>query len=288
MAFKNIGAPIMPQTYNYEYYNVSFPKDGIAVVEINRADALNAFTAEMIVNIGKIFNQLAIDRDCRAIVLTSAGDKAFTAGLDVKQNSLAASDEYADSARKMIGDLRPGLLAFQNAITQAEKCLKPVITVLHGYSFGLAIDLASATDIRVCTADVKLSVKEVDIGLAADVGSLSRLVKIVGSMSWVKDICYTARIFGAEEALKNGLVSAVYKDKKEALEGAVKLAELIASKSPVAVQSSKEILNYSVDHAVEDGLRYTAAWNPGALQTADIPIAIKASLTRTKPRFEKL
>ena len=95
----------------------------------------------------------------------------------------------------------------------------------------MAIDISTATDIRICTADVKLSVKEVDIGLAADVGSLSRLVKVVGSMSWVKDICYSARIFGAEEALKNGLVSAVFNDKKEALEGAMKMAELIASKS---------------------------------------------------------
>ncbi|EPS41522.1 hypothetical protein H072_4542 [Dactylellina haptotyla CBS 200.50] len=278
----------MPQTYSYEHYNVTFPQDGIAVVEINRAEALNAFTESMIVNIGKIFNQLSTDSDCRAIVLTGAGDKAFTAGLDIKKANLAGSGKTVDPARKMISELRPMLMSLQNAVTQAERCLKPVISVLHGYSFGMAIDLSTATDIRICTEDVKLSVKEVDIGLAADVGSLSRLVKVVGSMSWVKDICYTARIFGAEEALKQGLVTAVYKDKKEALEGALKLAELIASKSPVAVQSSKELLNYSVDHSVEDGLRYTAAWNPGALQTIDIPAAIKGSLTRSKPRFEKL
>ncbi|KAF3917848.1 hypothetical protein ABW20_dc0106051 [Dactylellina cionopaga] len=278
----------MPQTYSYETFNVSFPRDGVAVVEINRAEALNAFTIDMIVTLGQIFRQLATDSDCRAIILTGAGDKAFTAGLDIKKANLGGSPDSVDPARKMISELRPMLLSLQDAVTQAEKCLKPVISVLHGYSFGMAIDLSTATDIRICTSDVKLSVKEVDIGLAADVGSLSRLVKVVGSMSWVKDICYTARIFGAEEALKQGLVSAVYKDKKEALEGALKLAELIASKSPVAVQGSKELLNYSVDHSVEDGLRYTAAWNPGALQTVDIPTAVQGSLTRTKPRFEKL
>ncbi|KAK6520997.1 hypothetical protein TWF506_001233 [Arthrobotrys conoides] len=278
----------MPQTYNYEHYTVTFPKDGVAVMEINRPEALNAFTGDMIVTMGKVFDQLSTDSDCRVVVLTAAGDKAFTAGLDIKQTNLGGSATSVDPARKMISELRPMLLAFQNAVTRAEKCLKPIISVLHGYSFGMAIDISTATDIRICTADVKLSVKEVDIGLAADVGSLSRLVKVVGSMSWVKDICYSARIFGAEEALKNGLVSAVFKDKKEALEGALKMAELIASKSPVAVQSSKEILNYSVDHSVEDGLRYTAAWNPGALQTVDIPAAVKGSLTRTKPRFEKL
>ncbi|KAK6539068.1 hypothetical protein TWF694_010609 [Orbilia ellipsospora] len=278
----------MPQTYSYDAYTVSFPKDGVAVVEINRPEALNAFTETMIVDIGRIFEQLSTDSDCRAIVLTGAGDKAFTAGLDIKKANLAGSAEVVDPARKMISELRPMLMKLQNAVTQAEKSLKPVITVLHGYSFGMAIDLSTATDIRVCTEDVKLSVKEVDIGLAADVGSLSRLVKVVGSMSWVKDICFTARVFGAEEALKQGLVSAIYKNKKDALEGALRLAELIASKSPVAVQGSKELLNYSVDHSVEDGLRYTAAWNPGALQTTDIPLAVQGSLTRTKPRFEKL
>jgi len=162
------------------------------------------------------------------------------------------------------------------------------ISVLHGYAFGLAIDLASATDIRFCTSDVKLSVREVDIGLAADVGTLSRLPKIVGSMSWVKEICFSARIWGAEEALKMGFVSGVFNDKKAALEGAMKLAESIAAKSPVAVQGTKEIINFSVDHTVETGLRYTAAWNSGALQTDDVAAAVKGSLTRTKPSFAKL
>jgi delta(3,5)-delta(2,4)-dienoyl-CoA isomerase len=128
-----------------------------------------------------------------------------------------------------------------------------VICVLHGYALGLAIDLSSCCDVRVCSADTKFAVKEVDIGLAADIGTLSRLPKIVGSFSWVKDVCLSARIFGAEEALRVGFVSDVQPSKQKAFEEALRLATLIASKSPIAVHGTKELLNYSRDHTVQDG-----------------------------------
>jgi len=278
----------MPLTYDFRPFTVVFPSDGVAILETGRPEALNAFTSEMIITYGKVIDQLAVDPDCRAIIITAAGDKAFSAGLDLKGSTLLSVEGQTDGARKMIRDIRRPLQDLQAAMSSAEKCLKPIITVLHGYSFGLAIDLASATDIRLCTTDAKMSVKEVDIGLAADIGSLSRLPKIVGSLSWVKDICFSARIFTAEEALQQGFVSDVFKNKKDALDAALKLASLIASKSPVAVQSTKELINFSIDHSTESGLRYTAAWNSGALQTADVPAAVQASLTRSNPRFEKL
>jgi delta(3,5)-delta(2,4)-dienoyl-CoA isomerase len=125
--------------------------------------------------------------------------------------------------------------------------------VLHGFSLGLAIDIACATDIRICASSTTFAVKEVDIGLAADIGTLSRLPKVVGSLSWVKDVTMTARFFGAEEALRVGLVSAVYGSKKEALEAAMRLGITLAGKSPVAVQSTKALVNYSVGRSVQEG-----------------------------------
>jgi delta(3,5)-delta(2,4)-dienoyl-CoA isomerase len=124
---------------------------------------------------------------------------------------------------------------------------------MHGYSYGLAIDLSVAADIRLCAADTKFSVKEVDLGLAADIGTLSRLPKVVGSISWCKEVCLTARIFGAEEAHRVGLVSGVYGSKEETVKKAIELAGSIAAKSPVAVQGTKDILNYSRDHTVSEG-----------------------------------
>lgn len=163
-----------------------------------------------------------------------------------------------------------------------------VICVLHGYSLGLAIDLSSCADIRIASADTKFAVKEVDIGLAADIGTLSRLPKIVGSFSWVKDVCLTARIFGAEEALRVGFVSQVAENKQAALGIALRTAQLLATKSPIAVQGTKELLNHARDNSVADSLRYTGVWNAAAIQTSDVERALLSGLKKTKPTFEKL
>jgi Delta3,5-Delta2,4-dienoyl-CoA isomerase len=129
-----------------------------------------------------------------------------------------------------------------------------VITVLHGISYGLAIDLSTATDVRICSKETRFAVKEVDIGLAADIGTLSRLPKVVGNQSWVKEVALSAREFTAAEALSVGFVSQVHESKAAAIDAAVKLARLISSKSPVAVQGTKELLNHARDNTVEDSM----------------------------------
>ena len=236
----------------------------------------------------QIFDKLSTDPSVRAVVITGAGNKAFTAGLDVKAASQGTLfEESADSARKAVS-IRRHVEEFQECITAVERCEKPVIVAMHGYSLGLAIDLSTAADVRLCSSDVKFAVKEVDIGLAADIGTLSRLPKVVGNYGWVKEVALSARIFGAEEALRVGFVNAVYDNKARTVEEAFKLASLIASKSPVAVQGTKEILNYSRDHTVSEGLRYTAVWNSAALQTKDVTAALFSGIEKRTPTFEKL
>ncbi|KAI9887559.1 MAG: hypothetical protein M1823_000650 [Watsoniomyces obsoletus] len=201
-----------------------------------------------------IFNRLSSDSSVRVVVLSGAGPKAFTTGLDVQaasEDGPLAPSSSEDVARRATS-LRRHISEFQDCISSVEKCEKPVICILHGHSLGLAIDLCTCADIRLCSSDVRFSVKEVDLGLAADIGTLSRLPKCVGSASWVKDVCLTARTFGAEEAHRVGLVSGVFEDKGRAVNAGLDLARVIASKSPVAVQGTKEILNFSRDRSVED------------------------------------
>lgn len=237
----------------------------------------------------QVFTQLSEDPSVRAIVLSGAGEKAFTTGLDVKAASqgLLSGESKVDPARKAV-HLRRHVADFQDCITAVERCEKPVIVAMHGFSLGLAIDLSTAADIRLCSKDVRFAVKEVDIGLAADIGTLSRLPKVVGNFGWVKEVALSARIFGAEEALRVGFVNAVYEDRAALIAAALKLATLIASKSPVAVQGTKEILNWSRDHSVQDGLRYTGVWNSAALQTGDVSAALLSGLQKRTPTFEKL
>lgn len=214
-----------------------------------------------------IFAHLSHDPSTRAIVLSGAGPKAFTSGLDVlaasqSSNILAtqtssSSNIQRDGAR-VATDMRRHILEFQDCISAVERCEKPVIAAMHGYTLGLGIDIAVCCDVRICAAETRFAVKEVDIGLAADIGTLSRLVKVVGAGSWVKDVCLSGRIFGAEEAGKVGFVSWVAEmgGKDTVLEEALTWARTVAEKSPVAVQGTKELLNWSREHNVQDGEFY--------------------------------
>jgi Delta3,5-Delta2,4-dienoyl-CoA isomerase len=160
---------------------------------------------------------------------------------------------------------------------------------MHGYTYGLGIDLSTACDIRLCAEGTRFSVKEVDIGLAADVGTLSRLPKVLGGLtSWVKEVCLSAREFDAAEACRVGFVGKVLPDKERLVEEGLNMAKVIAGKSPVAVQGTKNILDATKGRTVEDNLNYTAAWNAAMLQSGDVERAMGAGLKKRTPTFEKL
>ena len=302
----------------YTHFLVSTPAPFVAYVEINRPQKLNAFIEAMWLELKTVMDALSVDPDVRAVIISGAGDRAFTAGLDVEAVNFQSLSDSNDVARRASA-IRRHIQEFQDSISSVEKCEKrayskslsctsiskglviivgkrftlltiqiAVICVMHGYSLGLAIDLSTSADIRIASANTKFAVKEVDIGLAADVGTLSRLPKVIGSFSWAKDVCLSARIFGAEEALRVGFVSQVAETKQAALEAALKIATIIATKSPVAVQGTKELLNHARDHIVADSLRYTGVWNSAAIQSSDVKMAMLSGLQKTRPRFEKL
>ncbi len=155
------------------------------------------------------------------------------------------------------------------------RSITAVICVLHGVAFGLAMDLACAADVRICARDARFAVKEVDIGLAADIGTLARLPKAVGSLSWVKDVCLTARVFGAAEALAVGFVSQVHDDKAATVRAACATAALMAAKSPVAVQGTKELLNHARDHSVAES---TSCLSLGVVMPLSLLVSSRLSL----------
>ncbi|XP_014218083.1 delta(3,5)-Delta(2,4)-dienoyl-CoA isomerase, mitochondrial-like, partial [Copidosoma floridanum] len=178
---------------------------------------------------------------------------------------------------------------YQDSFTSIEKCSKPVIVAVHGACVGGGVDMICSTDIRYCSADSWFQIKEVDLGMAADVGTLQRLPKIIGSQSVVRELAYTARKMAAPEALMLGFVSQVFNDQKELLEKALDLAKQIASKSPVAVQGTKLSLNYSRDHTVDEGLNHILMRNQVMLQSQDFVDAAVALATKGDPPvFSKL
>ncbi|CAB0004518.1 unnamed protein product [Nesidiocoris tenuis] len=273
----------------FKTLNLSVPKPFVFHVEMNRPDKLNSFNNELWRDIQKCFSELDQNEDCRVIVLSAAG-RLFTAGLDFNSmielgQQLAAHEDVARRC-KILKNL---IVEFQNSMSSLEKCVKPVICVVHNACIGAGMNLITSADIRYCTEDAYFSVKEVDIGLAADIGVLQRLPRVIGSASLVNELAFTGRKLEAQEARECGLVNRVFKDKDSMLKEAIEIAEEISSKSPVAVQGTKRSIVYSRDHSVQEGLDHIALWNQTMLQSEDFMNASIAQATKgSKPVFAKL
>uniref|UniRef100_A0A8D9AJP0 Delta(3,5)-Delta(2,4)-dienoyl-CoA isomerase, mitochondrial n=1 Tax=Cacopsylla melanoneura TaxID=428564 RepID=A0A8D9AJP0_9HEMI len=249
---RTMASSFTPETY--KTLLVKVPKPFVFHVELNRPDKLNAMNHTMWLEIRECFDSLAENDECRAVVLSAAG-KLFTAGLDLSGMMTLGQEiaEQEDVARKS-KVLRKLITTYQNSISSLEKCPKPVIAAVHGACVGGGLNLISAADIRYATNDAWFTLKEVDIGLTADVGALQRLPRIIGSQSLVNEFAFTARKIESSEAKECGLVSKLYNDKESLVSGAIELAALIASKSPVAVQGTKRSIVFSRDHTVQEGL----------------------------------
>uniref|UniRef100_H3DA33 Delta(3,5)-Delta(2,4)-dienoyl-CoA isomerase, mitochondrial n=1 Tax=Tetraodon nigroviridis TaxID=99883 RepID=H3DA33_TETNG len=237
----------------------------------------------------ELFNELAVNPDCRAVVFSGAGE-VFTAGIDLMDMVNVLQPEGEDTARKC-WQLRKKIGVYQETFSVLERCPKPVVVAVHGACMGVGVDMITACDVRLCTQDAWFQVKEVDIGLAADVGTLQRLPRVIGSRSLVNELALTARKMYADEAKSSGLVSRVFPDKEVMMAGAIAMAEEMAARSPVAVQGTKINLLYSRDHSVAESLDYMATWNMSMLQTDDLMKSAQAAMEKKSPKmvvFSKL
>ncbi|WP_338477495.1 crotonase/enoyl-CoA hydratase family protein [Pseudomonas trivialis] len=254
----------------------------VAHVQINRPEKINAMNAAFWREIVEIFQWIEDTDAVRAVVLSGAG-KHFSSGIDLMLLAQVANDLGKDVGRNA-RLLRRKILELQASFNAVDNCRKPVLAAIQGYCIGGAIDLISACDMRYAAEDAQFSIKEVDIGMAADVGTLQRLPRIVGD-GMLRELAYTGRQFGAEEARSIGLVNRVYPDHASLLAGVLEIAREIAAKSPIAVTGTKAMLSYMRDHSVNDGLEYVATWNAAMLQSSDLRVAIAAHMSKQKPDF---
>ncbi|KAJ3288228.1 putative enoyl CoA hydratase [Borealophlyctis nickersoniae] len=289
---------------SYETLRVSFHCDYVLHVEINRPDKLNAMNQRFWVEIRNLFTLIRSDSQVRVVVLSGGSSRVFSSGLDLLEYAPSFEQQQSESRTTDVARVaikfRNMVDEMQESFTVIEKCDKPVVCAIHGACIGGGIDLITACDIRYATKDAKFSIKEVDIGMAADVGTLQRLPKVCGNDSWIRELAYTARMFSGQEALANGLVSKAFDGKEQLLAAAFETAGVIAAKSPVATLGTKHLLNFSRDHTVEDGLLYVsystskdaptgnALWSAAMTNTKDMGTAIKANLQKKSAVFPKL
>lgn len=277
-------APVLET--KFETLAVTSPSEHVLEVRLNRPNKLNAMNRAFWREIRECFQAISTETEWRSVVVTAAG-KMFTAGLDLKDHADGFFGDQDDVGRAAYHQ-RIHVKQYQDSFTALEECPIPVIACIHNGCYGGGVDLACAADIRLCSRDTVFCIKEVDVGLAADVGTLQRLPKIVGNESLVREWAYTARTVPAVEAQSCGLVSRVCPDREAVREAGLEMARLIAAKSPIAVAGTKRHLVFSRDHTVQQGLEYVATWNAAMLQSHDLVDAMQASVTKKPPIFSKL
>lgn len=284
--------PTELQSLNIKTCKLSVIGDDNNVLHVEIAsNRVNSMTKQFWHEYRRIFETASYVSSIRCILVSgSDNSKAFCAGIDLQGHSDAFGnkiDGQHDIAREAYRQLQ-SVKEYQATFTAMEEARQPVIVAISGPCVGAGVDLITAADIRLIDKSASFTVKEVDIGLAADVGTLQRLPKVIGNQSLVRELCYTCRPLYADEALQCGLVSRVYKDKRELIESAKRLCVEIASKSPVAVTGTKHNLNYSRDHSVREGLEHMQVWNGSMLQSSDMPTSIQAFMSKQKAIYSNL
>ena len=275
-------------TNKYESFNLEI-EDNIANIILSRPEQLNSMSRKFWVELPEILEEVNRNSEIRVLIISSTG-KHFCAGMDLSafDNGVAniPKEKRPDNAR--IGEaLYRSARELQGYISKLEKIRVPVIAAIHGGCIGGAVDLVTACDIRLATTDAFFCIQEINIGMAADVGTLQRLPRIIPD-SKMRELAYTGRRMLADEAKESGLVSDVYNSQEEMVNAAKEMANEIAKKSPIAIYGLKALMNYSRDHTISDSLDFNALWSGAMLSQRDMEEAIKAFVEKREATFGKM
>ncbi len=274
----------MPDRYESSFFALSI-QGGVAHLEMNRGDKANAMSPDFWADLPRLAGELGRDPSVRAVVLSGRG-KHFSGGMDLAafQGILGLTSAEPGRGAEALYEL---IRRFQAALSSLEELRMPVIAAIQGVCLGGGVDLACACDIRIASAEARFGIEEIEIGMAADVGTLQRLPRLIPP-SIMRELAYTGRRFSAEEARSWGFVNAVHDSPEATLAAALDLAREIAAKSPLAITGIKRAVTYARDHSVADSLDQIALWNAGALRPEDLMKAIQARMTKQKADFADL
>ena len=263
----------------------------VAHLQLKRPEALNSMTREFWMELPEIVRGIDAEGSARAIVLSSTG-KHFSAGMDLAVFASGAGappkqEGLSTEAGRQRAYLRETVLMLQDSFTCLEKARMPVLAAIQGGCIGGAVDMVSACDLRYATADAFFCVQEINIGMTADVGTLQRLPKIIPD-GIAREMAYRGHRLPADRAYQVGLVNEVFADHESLVAGVLEIAHEIASKSPLAMYGSKQMLTYARDHSVDDALNHIATWQTGMFQPADMLESFGAKADKRDADFDDL
>ena len=266
---------------------LTIEKNGhVATLWLDNPERRNAMGPAFWADLPLFMEELSEDDTVRAVVIAARG-KHFTAGLDLTSMALSAGGGPGDGKRSAASRATRFLKEvkrLQASITSVADCPKPVIAAVHGACIGGGVDLITACDIRLASADAFFSVRETKIAIVADVGTLQRLPRVI-SRGHVAELAFTGKDITAARAAQIGLVNDVLSDIDALHAAAQAMAEEIAANPPLAVIGTKAVLEACADRTVEQGLDYVAVWNAAFLQSEDLNEAMTAFVEKRPPVY---
>ena len=266
------------------YSTLSLSLDqGIAEIRLNRPDKSNAMNDAMWQEIRQAAEWVDATPAARVAILSGEG-RNFCAGLDLTMiGGIQQRIAHPDGARSR-EMLRRLILDLQDCLSAIERCRKPVLAAIQGACVGGALDLVTCCDMRYAAPDAIFSIKEIDLAMVADVGTLQRLPRLIGD-GLTRELAYTGRNMDAAEAAASGLVGRVFGDISGLTAGVREIARQIAARSPLAIRGTKEVINFSRDHSIADGLNFVATWNAAMLLSDDLNESLQAQQQKRPPNY---
>ena len=265
---------------------VSIEKNGgVGTIWLDRPDKYNALNEAFWLAIPEALSALEADEDIRVVLVAGRG-KHFCVGIDLVQSGMGSHQRPAGES-EAVANLRQleGTTRFQDAMSSLAKCPLPVIAVIHGHCLGAGIDMITACDIRIASADSNFSVRETRIGLVADVGTLQRLPKVLNA-GHVAELAYSAKDIDAARAEKIGLVNDVYDTAEAAYDAGMALANQIAANPPMAVRGTKFMLQQSETLTTEQSLLVNGMFTMmTSLRSNDLQESMLAFAEKRAPKY---
>lgn len=257
----------------------------VAHLRLNRPERMNTMTPAFFPAVRDAVRSLTDAGQTRALVISSTG-KHFSAGMALDVFASGEAMLAVRTARERLS-FQESLKKLMDCFTALDEARFPVVCAIQGGCIGGALDLATACDIRLCSADAFFTVQEISIGMAADLGVLQRLPKIV-PQGVAREMAYTGERLGAVRALAVGLVNDVLPDAAALLDRALALARAIASKSPLAVAGSKLALNHARDHSTASALHQMTLLQSAIFDIDEMATAIAAWKAKGAAEFAAL
>lgn len=272
---------------NQTYQSLSFAEaDGVMTVSLLGPGKGNAMGPEFWDELPTAMDEINQMNDVRCIVFRGSGDH-FSYGLNIGQmmpklGSMTTGTVLAQKRAELMVQIRQ----MQSGFQKMHESPKPVIAAVHGWCIGGGLNMIAAADIRLCSREAKFSLREAKLAITPDIGGLQFLPTIIGQ-GFTREMAFTGADYDAAFAERIGLVNHVYDTPEQLFEAADTLARQIADNPATAVQGAKNVLNYSMDKSIDDGLQYVAVWNSSQMQSNDFSEAMQATLEKRKAEFNK-